>query len=128
VAHSYVLVAYAAASGNQLWVQHYPSGSSVGFAQIAASPDGSKVFIAVSRFWAPSQYSADAVAFDAVTGAPLWVNRVRGPENASDVFDATVSPDGSTLYVTGDTFTPQQVFEMTTAAYDTSTGARRWLA
>jgi len=126
--HSYVVVAYDAASGHQAWARHYPTDGSIGFAHVAVSPDGSRVFLGADRSWPGTQFSADVAAFDAATGAPLWVSRFRGPENASGMFDIATSPDGATVYLTGDSFAPSLVYEMITIAYDASTGARRWLA
>ena len=127
-AHSYVVVAYDAASGHQAWARHYPTGSSIGFAHVAVSPDGSKVFLGADRSWPGTQFSADVAAFDAATGAPLWISRFRGPENASGMFDIATSPDGATVYLTGDSFAPTLLYEMITIAYDASTGTRLWLA
>ena len=97
---------------------------------VAATPDGKTVFV-TGRSWdaATSRLKAATVAFNAETGARLWVDRYEGAEAENDYLSAlAVSPDGSTVYATGvEGMNPVgELGEYLTIAYDTATGARRW--
>jgi outer membrane protein assembly factor BamB len=100
------VVAYKAASGAVIWQRRYnpgPAGSS-DFNSIVVSPDGSTVFVAGGT--QPRRHGHDSfltIAYDAATGARLWVNRGQTGGFASAV---TVSPDGSAVFVTGIPGTP----------------------
>jgi WD40 repeat protein len=125
----YATVAYAASTGTMLWLKRYngPGDGQDEAAAIAVSPDGSKVF--VTGFSDSSTTSADwaTIAYDASTGAKLWVRRFNGP--ADDVDEARaigVSPDGSAVFVTGGSFTSAQTSDYQTLAYRASDGSRLW--
>jgi len=64
-------------------------------AAIAVSPDSSMVVLAGSG------PGADVVAYKAATGARLWSQKLCGFSMCSGA-DVKVSPDGSTVYVTGE--------------------------
>ena len=71
---------------------------------MAASPDGSKVFVTGMSQTNGSIRSADyaTVAYEASTGTRLWVRRYNGGRNHSDVARAmATSPDGSKVFVAG---------------------------
>jgi DNA-binding beta-propeller fold protein YncE len=68
-------------------------------------------------------------AFDTSTGKRLWVARYRARRDASDAATAiAVSPDGTTVFVTGFSADTPNVYDYATIAYDTTTGAQRWVA
>jgi hypothetical protein len=69
------------------------------------------------------------VAYDATTGAKLWVRRYDGPANHVDFAKGVgVSPDGSSVFVTGSSAgTNNGSTDYATIAYDASTGAKLWL-
>jgi len=96
---------------------------------MAVSPDGSKVFVTGSSTGpAPSQDYL-TVAYDAATGTQLWVRRYDGLAHNNDFVQAiSVSPDGSTVFVTGSSLERRLEYRCTTLAYDASTGARLWRA
>ena len=99
---------------------------------VAASPDGTKVFV-TGRSWdaATSRLKAATVAFDVATGNRLWADRYEGAEPENDYLSsAVVSPDSSTVYVTGvEGMSPVgEVGDYLTVAYDAATGTRRWTA
>ncbi|HET7015668.1 MAG TPA: PQQ-binding-like beta-propeller repeat protein, partial [Streptosporangiaceae bacterium] len=77
---AYATEAYSASTGARLWSARYKiPGTSLDFAHaIAASPDGSAVFVAGSGY--------GTVAYDAATGERLWATRFsepgKGYENA----------------------------------------------
>jgi PQQ-like domain len=66
------------------------------------------------------------VAYDASTGSTLWVRRYDGPVKGSDAANAVVaSPDGSAVYVTGES-EGHSHREYATIAYAAATGAVLW--
>ncbi len=128
IAHT-TTVAYSAATGARRWVaRYYGLGDSEPFS-MAISPDGSKLFIGglTSPPGAALPNRFAIVAMDAGTGAKLWAQH---PFRAGGIATSvTVSPDGSTVYVTGviGNRSGTGAF-VVTFAYDAATGARKWLA
>jgi hypothetical protein len=114
----FATVAYDSATGDQLWSALYGSPTTYddGYA-IGVSPDGDTVFVAgyVSGVYA---YAA-LVAYDAVTGAQLWEQRLNG-----SLGDLGVNPDGTTVYIGGSSLTA----DFLVAAYDATSGAPVFLA
>jgi sugar lactone lactonase YvrE len=113
-------VAYDASTGEQLWVIR-SDDAPVYWRALAVSPDSSSVFVAraAGTF---DNYDYHTAAYDASSGTQEW----------SALYDGSVptalalSPDGTTLFVTGygaDSCCPQ---ESSTVAYDASTGTQRW--
>src|SRR5262249_11640650 len=63
----------------------------------------------------------------ATPGAQLWASRYNGPASADDeAFSEAASPDGATVFVTGDSTGTGTGLNYATVAYSTATGARRW--
>jgi DNA-binding beta-propeller fold protein YncE len=115
----------SAAPGTKLWSARFHGlGGFGGPAAIAASPNGSDVFVtgSTSAISGTSRYAT--VGYNALTGAKLWSAIFReGPKRAtSDGGGVAVSPDGSTVYVTGTTPTG-----IGTVAYNAATGTRLWV-
>jgi hypothetical protein len=117
----YATVAYDAATGAQLWVAWY--GGSIyqdGAEAVTVSPDGSEVFV-TGTSWGESSQDWATVAYDAATGAELWVDRYDGTAGWHDASSSLgISPDGSTLFVTGTTTWPPPSYgaAYVTVAYD----------
>src|SRR5207249_3233233 len=87
---------------------------------LGVSPDGSAVFVTGFSYEGYPDYAT--VAYDASTGAQLWVMRYDGGVASA----LGVSIDGSAVFVTGGTdvgFNDDYV----TISYDASTGAELWL-
>jgi outer membrane protein assembly factor BamB len=126
--------ARVAATGAELWHAHYrgPPGTSTQFTAIAASPDGSTVFVTGSTQVGPccgEPVHFTTIAYDATTGARLWVAGFDGPGDASGRPAAiAVSPDGTGVFITGTTNSPGGPPEFTTIGYDAGTGAQLWAA
>lgn len=70
-------------------------------------------------------------AYEAATGARLWMRRYNGPGEPNNGNDSPVaialSPDGSRVAVTGGSYSIQSYVDYATVAYDTATGAQLWL-
>ena len=115
--------------GTQLWVARYdaPKGNDLLAASLTVSPDGSQVFVTgdTSSAATPGQHVV-TVAYDAATGARVWVARYYGL-GASRATSVAVSPDGAKVFVTGTTAVPSgSSSEYATVAYDAATGAKLW--
>ena len=67
------------------------------------------------------------VAYDAATGTRQWVSRhnTRG-KRRSGLRSLAVSPDGTTVFVTGSSTRGASTVDYLTVAYDAATGATRW--
>jgi DNA-binding beta-propeller fold protein YncE len=127
----YVTVAYNAATGAQLWVSRY-DGAAHGndtASKVAVSPDGGTVYVTGWSIGTSSIYYYDwaTVAYNAVTGAQLWVRRYSSQYGTSGASAVAVSPDGGTVFVTGFSHTATSDDNYVTIAYNAATGASRWL-
>ena len=118
----YVTIAYAAATGRQLWNSRYqgPAGGSSDASALVVSPDGSRVFVTGESDGAGGASAGYAtVAYSAATGRQLWVRR-HMPQRGFDYATAVaVSPDGSRVLVTG-------TAQYATVAYSAATGRQLW--
>jgi hypothetical protein len=123
-----VTAAEAAVPGSQLWVSRYDGLEGRGgsaFAE-ALSPDGATLFVSGDSFGSVSG-DYGTVAYDAATGAQRWARRYNGPAGGADyATSVAVSPDGATVYVTGDSSGGASGIDYATVAYDAATGAQRW--
>ena len=121
----YATVAYDTATGAQRWVRRYsgPGSSDDIPTSVAASPDGSKVYVTGQSPGLTGDSDYATIAYAAATGATVWVRRYSGPGGAggSAVF-CGLSPDGSTLFVTGGAGSGLDDFA--TLGYNALTGAR----
>ena len=126
----YLTVAYSAATGARLWVQRYngPGNGSDAAYSVAVSPGGSRVFVTGASRGTRSGPDYATVAYSAVTGARLWVQRYNGPGNGSDAaYSVAVSPGGSRVFVTGGSRGTRSGQDYATVAYSAATGARLWV-
>ncbi len=127
----FTVIGYDAAAGSQLWARIYngPVSRGVDAAEaVAVSPDGSKVF-ATGFSAAGSTNDFTTMALDAGTGGPIWLKTYDGPGHNSDSgFAIAASPDGTTVFVTGDSIAPNFYNDYTTIAYAAATGAKKWLS
>jgi outer membrane protein assembly factor BamB len=124
----YATVAYDASTHVKLWVARYIGlgyGAPTG---IAMSSDGSKVFVTGGSTGATSDLDYATVAYDASNGGQLWATRYNGVGNGFDSANSIVgSPDGSKVFVTGQSLVAPGVQDYVTVAYDASTGGQLWL-
>lgn len=128
-ADDYATVAYDASTGTQLWEQRYDGGTGRRdrAGSLDLSPDGSKVFVTGWSGSTTSKVDYATVAYDAASGAQLWVTRYTSAGRHYEFpHDIVASPDGSSVIVTGNTQVNKADF--LTVAYDPSTGAELWVA
>jgi DNA-binding beta-propeller fold protein YncE len=118
-------IAYRAADGARKWLAHYNGG---GGRAVAVSPRGGKVIIT----GASQRNEYVTVAYRAATGTRLWARHHGGPTGARDYGGATAlafSPNGSTVFVTGDSHdpgTPHPGVTYATIAYRAADGTQLW--
>jgi hypothetical protein len=124
----YATVAYNSV-GEQLWAAKYPGPLHVGNATaVAAAPDGLSVYVTGQSEAINGHYDYASIAYDALTGKPVWAKRYNGPANSDDQATAIgISPDGSTVLVTGSSARPDGCTDYATVAYAASTGQQLWV-
>jgi hypothetical protein len=112
----YATVAYAAATGKQLWVSRYNrhGRSTDNAVAIAVRPGGGAVFVTGSSWSSGTSVDLATVAYAAATGATLWTKRF----DRAGSMAVAVSPSGRRIFVTGD--------GTATIAYAAASGARQW--
>lgn len=127
-AYDYVTVAYNAATGAQHWVRRYngPGNGTDIPGSLAVSPDGAAVYVTGQSTGSGTSYDYATIAYNAATGAQLWLRRYNSAANGDDLArSVAVSPDGGTVYVTGwSTGAPQPSY--LTVAYRAATGTQLW--
>jgi WD40 repeat protein len=125
-------VAYNSVTGAQRWAKSYggPGGTNRGLSA-AVSPNGKEVFVTGYSFGAVSGVDYATIAYNAATGAQLWVKRYDdglGAQATSEAAEVVVSPNGSTVFVTGTSLSTTKGNDYATIAYNAATGAQRWVA
>jgi PQQ-like domain len=128
----YATIAYKASTGAKLWAKRYngPGNGDDAAGALGVSPDGSKLFVSGGSTGSTSGYDDATIAYNASTGSQLWLKRYNGTGNNDDVATAVgMSPDGSTLFVTGVSVVSGggDPYDYATVNYDASTGAKLWV-
>src|SRR5262245_20818666 len=115
--------------GSQLWVARFHGPSNTGDASsVAVSPGGRRVFVTGVSQGSSSGLDYATVAYNAATGARLWVTRYNGPGNGYDTASSVaVGPGGGTVFVTGVSQGSSSGLDYATVAYNAATGARLWV-
>jgi WD40 repeat protein len=125
----YATAAYDAATGTREWIRRYDDpahGTDEAFA-LAVSPNGTTVFV-TGLASQPGGESYGTVAYAADTGATRWFRRYMGPAGFSQASAIGVSPDGTTVFVTGfSEGTDREHSDYATVAYDAATGTKEWV-
>jgi PQQ-like domain len=116
----------AAAAQAPLWVTHQDVLNGGINAQVAASPDGSAVFVVGQANKRTGGAQAVLRAYSPATGAALWQDRYTA--TAQSLFAAVaVSPDSATVFATGRAqATGRSAADYLTVAYNAATGATLW--
>ena len=123
----YATIAYNAATGAQRWVKRYNGpGKDADYAySIAVS--GGKVFVTGFSTGTGTGLDYATIAYNATTGAQLWVERYNGPGNSNDyAASVAVSPAGDKVFVTGQSPGATSP-DYATIAYSATTGAKLWV-
>ena len=127
----YATVAYNAATGAQEWVKRYngPGNSDDSASSVAVSPGGETVFVTGESPGVTSASDYATVAYNAATGAQVWVKRYNGPGNSDDsASSVAVSPGGETVFVTGESYGgTASGSNYATVAYNAATGTQVWV-
>jgi hypothetical protein len=142
-------IAYDAASGDQAWEARYagPAADADEGLSIGASPSG----VFVTGYRAATSIDFLTLSYDAATGAERWARTIDAQDGEEVGRSLVVAPGGGTVYVTGDragggtgghlgaVTRPWVVAscqsagalaveaDYITAAYDATTGQRRWV-
>jgi DNA-binding beta-propeller fold protein YncE len=129
-AYDWATIAYSASTGARLWLKRYNSpanGPDHAFS-LAVSPDGRSIYVTGSSSTANFTYDYATIAYNAATGVQRWVRRYNGPGNDIDISSSVaVSPDGRTVYVTGQSADAGNIYSFATIAYNAATGTVLWL-
>ena len=105
-----LLVAYDAETGAERWSARYDGGRGIDLVtDMVLSPDGTRVYLSGGTFngavHATIDYDYLTLSFDAATGEQRWVTTFDS-QGVNGAFDfargVSVSPDGRTLYVVGE--------------------------
>ena len=125
----YATIAYQAGTGTQLWVRRYdnPGGTQDQAVSVVVSPDGGLVFVTGLTSGAGAGAIA-TVAYRAATGAFQWATVYHAP-HGEDVSSMAVSPDGTTVFITGVGYRNDagSKSDYLTIAYRAATGTQLWI-
>jgi PQQ-like domain len=115
---------------DRAWVSRYDGGELDEADGMTMSPTGDRLYVTgisqgVSTYW-----DYRTAAYDSATGAELWSSTYDAASETDKAEDMGLSPDGTTLFVTGwsqsgPTFHAE---DYATVAYDAATGEQRWVA
>lgn len=113
-----------------MWQATYHGpGTRAGTTAIALSPDGSAVYVTGSATQASGLNEYATIGYDAATGHQLWLANYRTPTVNDNAAGLAVSPDGSTVYVTGTSIANYNTpADYATVAYGATSGAQLWSA
>jgi hypothetical protein len=126
----YWTAALNATTGAKVWQATYHGpGTSAGSTAIALSPDGPAVYVTGSVGQASGLNEYATIGYDAATGHQLWLASYRTPKVGDNAAGLAVSPDGSTVYVTGTSIANYNTpADYATVAYNATSGAQLWAA
>ncbi len=121
----------ATAAGTRLWVALYRGSNGASEAtSIATSSHRSEVFVTGLSGDTSGHQAYGTVAYSA-RGVRRWAASYNGPAGENFANELAVSPDGSKVFVTGASAGKPignvSQYEYATVAYDSSTGASRWV-
>lgn len=120
-------VAFDTSTGAQQWVARYgEAGIPAAAYDIVVSPDGSRIYVAGVDVLEEIYIEGTVIAYDAATGDQLWLAHHAVPPDSADFTHLAISPDGATVYASGQEY--GEVVRDVTIAYAASTGDQEWTA
>jgi hypothetical protein len=124
----YATIAYTAA-GKQLWARRYSSAAGYSVANsLAVSRSGATVFVTGQSEGRKTGPDYATVAYSAATGRQLWVRRHNGfGDNPDIAYSVAVSPTGTSVLVTGQSWSGLTTSVYATIAYSATTGRQLWI-
>lgn len=123
--------AYNASTGKRLWMARYdgPRSGDDGGERLVVAGSPARVFVTGSSWGGKAKgWDYATIAYDAATGKRFWVARYDGANNTEEWASLAASPDGSTVFVSGGSARRDTEFDYVVIAYNSSTGAQRWVA
>lgn len=130
-ADAMVTIAYNTATGARLWLKRYagPAGGGARASAVIAGRDGAAVYVTGTSSGAATGDDYATIAYNAATGARLWLSHYSGPGDRTDEPSAlALSPDRATVFVTGRSQGAASGWDYATVAYNAATGAQVWAA
>jgi DNA-binding beta-propeller fold protein YncE len=115
-------VAYRATTGAELWAKSYRGRYA---SSIALSPDGANVFVTGVKYLTGAQSDYITIGYRA-GGTRLWTQRYSDPAHYNAAAAVGVSPNGATVFVTGQRGDARGDSGFATIAYRAATGAPLW--
>ena len=116
----YVTIAYQASSGVVAWQEVFNGEANSFDLTGALSVDSERAYVTGRSHGGTTNFDYGTVAYDLTTGDQEWVASY-GTTTWDEPFDIVVNPDGSEVYVTGETDT-----DIATVAYNTEDGGEVW--
>lgn len=126
----YWTAALDATTGAQQWqaTYHGPDNQAA-TTGVALSPDGSAVYVTGSVGQASGLTEYATIGYDAATGHQLWLATYSTANMNDNSAGLAVSPDGSTVYVTGTSIASYNTpADYATVTYQATSGAQLWAA
>jgi len=137
--YEHLTVAYDTADGKQLWEARYSEskGQQDVARALVVSRDGKSLYVTGSlgaKGGAGPRADYATAAYDAATGTRKWVTRYNPTPAAGDsagtgtslAWAIAISPDGTRVFVTGRSDTPDTNSDIATVAYNTADGKQLW--
>ena len=124
-----VTVAYRAPTGERLWARRYlgPGNSHGAPAEVAFSPDGRTVFLAGSGDGTTRGGEILTIAYRAGSGTTRWSARHDGiPYTREGGVALAVSPNGSKVFVSGNSTRVSTGIDQMVVAYRADKGRKLW--
>ncbi len=127
----FATIAYNAATGAARWVGRYngPGNFDDAGVSLGVTPGGRTLVVTGYSWGVGTNRDYATIAYNAATGTALWTKRYLGTPGYSGDTPAALalSPDGSTVYVTGASDSTTST-DYGTVAYAAATGAQLWVS
>ena len=122
----YATIAYDTSDGHVVWKKRFDEGLYDSAAALAVAPDGASVFVTGASKKRGQRIDYLTVAYDASTGRVIWHRRLNSGDGLDLPSGVAVSPDGSSVVVTGTVHAGRRGADFATITYDSSTGTTLW--